>query len=335
MKNIWDRLFSIICYCILETFVKIKQTNKAKESTFLKKLFFFVSSLVVIILVISIFNYEKLFENSPPSKNIVDPPVSEQKPAPLQPTLVTNRIGYSLQNSELNITYDNGKDWVKVPVEFDHLFSGEYNENKTELIPDSYILSNKRAAFLTTLGPIKLITSLDNGVTWQESIVYENAPGIRFRKVDFLNEQFGYVILSGDRTMSQEWSAIFITNDGGNSFREAAYPGTTRLLYNGGFVDENIGFLSYGVINPEEPDFYVTKDAGHSWKQASFAIPEKYHKVFVTAEVPYKEDEHLSVLLSQGPNGDYMGGKVKGKFISFDQGLTWEFESEVAPNEEP
>jgi len=319
----------------LETFVKLKRIHKAKEPTFLKKLFFIVSSLVAVILVISIINYERSLKDSSPSKNIVNPPVSEQKPAPLQPIPVTDRIGYTLQNNELNITYDNGINWVTVPVVVDHLFSGEYNGNKTELIPDSFILSDKSAAFLTTIGPIKLIASLDNGATWQESIVYENAPAIRFRKVDFLNDQFGYVILSGDRTMSQEWSSIFITNDGGNSFREASSPGTTRLIYNGSFVNEKIGFLSYGVINPEEPDFYVTTDAGYSWNQASFTIPEKYHKVFVTAEEPYKEGDHLAVLLNQGPNGDYMGGKVKGKFISFDQGLTWKFASEVAPNDEP
>lgn len=29
-----------------------------------------------------------------------------------------------------------------------------------------------------------------------------------------------------------------------------------------------------------------------------------------------------------------MGGKVKGKFISKDNGLTWEFLMEVEPNEE-
>lgn len=70
-------------------------------------------------------------------------------------------------------------------------------------------------------------------------IVYENAPAIRFRKVDFPTDKFGYVILSGDRTMSHEWSATFITNDGGKTFHEAAYSGTTRLIYDGGFVDEN------------------------------------------------------------------------------------------------
>ncbi|MEH7237484.1 WD40/YVTN/BNR-like repeat-containing protein [Bacillus sp. JJ1562] len=306
----------------------------------MKSLIIGVSSLVILILIISILYYEKSFENTPhlPEDN-TSSPESQDRPEDLQPTIVTDSIGYSLQNDELKITYDNGEDWVTVPVEVDQLFSGEYNGNKMELINDSFILTDKRATFLYGEGSyefgytIKLKTTLDKGATWQESIVYENSAGIRFRKVDFLNEEFGYVILSGDRTMSQEWSTTFITNDGGKTWRETAYPGTTRLINNGGFIDENTGFLSYGVINPEEPDFYVTTDAGLSWNNATFNIPEKYNKVFVTPEVSFKEDDHLAILLNQGPNGDYMGGKVKGKFVSFDNGLTWEFESEVASNE--
>ncbi|MFS0823394.1 WD40/YVTN/BNR-like repeat-containing protein [Bacillus sp. 1P02SD] len=300
----------------------------------MKNLMIMVSSLVILILIISIFQYEKSFdETSPVQEDILSPSENRERAESLHPNIVTDSIGYKLQNNELKITYDNGDDWVTVPVEVEQLFSGEYNGNKTELINDSFILTDKRATFLYIEGGIKLITSLDKGITWQESMIYQNAPGIRFRKVDFLNEKHGYVIVSGDRTMSQEWSATFITNDGGKTWRETAYPGTTRLIYNGGFVDENSGFLSYGIINPEEPDFYVTTDAGFSWNKSTFSIPEKYKKIFVTAELPFKEDDHLAVLLNQGPNGDYMGGKVKGKFVSYDQGVSWEFASEVTPNE--
>ncbi|THE11735.1 oxidoreductase [Bacillus timonensis] len=300
----------------------------------MKNLLIVVSSLVILLLIISIFQYEKSFDGTPPvQEDMSSPSENRERPESLQPTIVADSIGYTLQNNELKITYDNGDDWVTVPVKVEQLFSGEYNGNQTELINDSFILTDKRATFLYIEGAIKLITSLDKGVTWQESLIYQHDPGIRFRKVDFLNEKFGYVIVSGDRTMSQEWSATFMTNDGGKTWRETAYPGTTRLIYNGTFVDENTGFLSYGIINPEEPDFYVTTDSGFSWKKATFSIPEKYHQIFVTAELPFKEDDHFAVLLNQGPNGDYMGGKVKGKFVSFDQGLSWEFASEVAPNE--
>jgi hypothetical protein len=37
---------------------------------------------------------------------------------------------------------------------------------------------------------------------------------------------------------------------------------TTRLIAFGSLVDEQIGYLSYGTINLEEPDVYVTQKWG-------------------------------------------------------------------------
>jgi hypothetical protein len=62
-------------------------------------------------------------------------------------------------------------------------------------------------------------------------------------------------------------------------------------------------------------------------------IPGQYKRIFVIAEVPFKEEDHLAVYVNQGPNGDYEGGKVRGKFISEDQGRTWSFQEEVQPDE--
>ena len=62
---------------------------------------------------------------------------------------------------------------------------------------------------------IVLIYSNDQGKTWEESLVTEPFPVMRFRKVDFLNENFGYIIISGDRPMSQEASHVFLTHVGG------------------------------------------------------------------------------------------------------------------------
>ncbi|WP_164670157.1 WD40/YVTN/BNR-like repeat-containing protein [Virgibacillus doumboii] len=261
------------------------------------------------------------------------PDQTEQpQPDPLQP-VTDDTISYSLQNNELNITYTQGENWIKVPIEKELLFNGEYRGNKQELINDSYILTENRAAFLYKQGPVKLKYSLSQGKSWQDSVVAESFPHLRFRKVEFLNDQFGYVIISGGRTMSQEYSTAFLTHDGGKTWEATADPPTIRMISDGGFVDETTGFLSYGTINPMEPDVYVTQDGGESWEKAAFHIPEKYDRIFVQAEVPVKEGDHLSVLVNQGPNGDYLGGKVKGKFISKDNGLTWEFSMEVQPNE--
>src|SRR5699024_6746449 len=106
----------------------------------------------------------------------------------------------------------------------------------------------------------------------------------------------------------------------------------TRLISDGGFVDESTGFLSFGTINPEKPDLYVTEDGGMKWSEAIINIPKKYHQIFIQTETPVKDDVHLAVLVNQGPNSDYEGGSVKGIFISNDNGKTRNFSKEVQPN---
>lgn len=97
------------------------------------------------------------------------------------------------------------------------LFSGEYTGNRQELIDGSYILTEKQVASLYSddtdqTNKILLKYSHDQAETWQNGVIAESFPFMRFRKVAFLNDQFGYVILSGDRTMSQEYSLSFLTH---------------------------------------------------------------------------------------------------------------------------
>lgn len=313
----------------------------------MKKLILSVSSVMTIALLIGTVIYEQKNEVTPPeqvqpnhmqNEQALQNEAKQAETPEFQP-VNDDSITYSLQNDELNITYNKGNDWVMVPVEKDLLFEGEYTGNKQELIEGSYVLTEDRATFLYSEGPswdqqsILVIYSLDQGETWEEAVVAEPFTVMRFRKVDFLNEAFGYIIISGGRTMSQESSHVFLTLDGGASWEETNNSGVTRLISDGGFIDESTGFLSFGTINPEEPDLQVTQDAGNTWEKAVFNVPEKYDKIFVSAELPVEEEDHLAVLVNQGPNGDYQGGAVKGKFISEDNGKTWEFLEEVQPNE--
>jgi hypothetical protein len=313
--------------------------HENKEYLRVKKNIIGTITLIMVGMIVAAFFFKMHPELTLPERN---QPIEEHEahepeplqPSPLQPIYENDSIGYSLQNDQLQITFNKGSDWIIVPIEKEKLFAGEYNGNKQELIEKSYILTKNFTAFLYSEGSsIKLKYSLNQGDSWEDSVVTAQYLPIRFRKVEFLNETFGYVILSGDRTMSQEWTTVYITNDGGKHWKETTHSGVTRLIYDGGFVDENTGFLSFGILNPVEPDFYVTQDGGNSWHKAIITIPEKYHEIFVMAEVPFKEEDHLAVYIIQGPNGDYLGGKVKGKFISSDNGITWVFSMEVLPTE--
>ncbi|MGG4168921.1 oxidoreductase [Rossellomorea vietnamensis] len=290
--------------------------------------------LMVIGIIAGTYFFEKESNISQPAT----PEISDPGPPPLQAVNEADPVGYSLQQDQLQITYNHGEKWIQVPVEKENLFQGEYSGSEDELIEGSYILTEDLAAFINARDysvdkSVRLLFSKDRGETWEDAQVTASSPPIRFRKVDFLNESFGYVILSADRTMSQELTTVYLTKDGGESWKETPRPDTTRLIYDGGFVDEDTGFLSFGILNPEEPDLHVTQDGGKSWSTASMEIPDQYKRIFVIAEVPFKEENHLAVYVNQGPNGDYEGGKVKGKFISEDQGRTWSFQEEVQPDE--
>ncbi|UOQ48981.1 oxidoreductase [Gracilibacillus caseinilyticus] len=254
---------------------------------------------------------------------------------PLRGIYVNDQIGYSLQNDKLQITYDGGNEWEEVPVEKEYLFAGEYNGNQDELIEDSFLLTEQYATFLFDAETTRLIYSTDQGATWQESVITESKPAIRYRKVEFQSDTFWYAILSFDRTMSQEGAAVYISADQGNTWQPTNMPDTTRLVADGGFVDADTGFIAYGTINPEEPDMYVTNDGGESWQETTFEMPSKYDRVFVMPNAPYKEEDHLALIMEQGPNGDYYrDGLIRAKFISNDNGHTWEFVEEVEPEHE-
>ncbi|GIO27974.1 WD40/YVTN/BNR-like repeat-containing protein [Ornithinibacillus bavariensis] len=296
-----------------------------------------LSVLMVTAIIVGTYYYQNLEHNYTLPQlnlrnNLQEETPNEIENTPLQP-VNDDPISYSLQNDELTITYNKGKDWIKVPVDKNLLFNGEYQGNKQELIEGSYVLSEERLAFLYKQVGLNMKYTTDQGNTWQDSVIAEEFPELRFRKIAFLNDSFGYVIVSGDRTMSQEYSTVFLTFDSGKTWTKTEDPPTTRMIAFGSFVDEKTGFLSYGTINPEAPDVYVTQDGGKVWRHARLSIPAPYGKVFVQAEAPFIEEDHLAVLVNQGPNGDYEGGLVKGKFISKDNGLTWEFLQEVEPDE--
>lgn len=301
----------------------------------MKNVILSIAVLIMIGQVAGLFFYHMPAQHTP-QENQAAPKTQEDPPE--QPLYAEETIDYSLQNDEVNITFDKGKSWIPVPIEKEKLFNGEYTGNQEDLIENSYVLTKDHSAFLYSdeisqeENQIKLLYSQDKGQTWQESVIAEQYPPIRFRKVAFLDGQFGYVIVSGDRTMSQEMSSVFLTDDGGKTWKETNNSNVTRLIADGGFVDEQTGFLSFGLLNPEHPELYFTQDAGTTWNEAEIRVPEKYYEIFVIAETPFKEGNQLAVLINQGPNGDYAGGKVKGKFFSEDNGKTWEFSTEVQPN---
>jgi hypothetical protein len=104
----------------------MKQENKEYFSV--KK--YIIGSIIIVLVGITVATYffEKHPELTTPGRS---QPIEGQEaqeseppqPSPLQPIYVDDSIGYSLQNDQLQVTFNKGVNWLLVPVEKEGLFS--------------------------------------------------------------------------------------------------------------------------------------------------------------------------------------------------------------------
>ena len=307
----------------------------------MKKWTVILSSIIILILLIADFIYLKEIDlkNNEPNLDMGEKEEGTETIEKEEIRLSADEtIDYALANNQVHITFNKGKEWIEVPIK-QHPILNEQSSMNDELAEGSYLLTKKRIAFLSSVetanpvGQLYVNYSFDSGITWHESLVDEMYLGNRFWRVDFIDDQFGYIIATGEKVVTQEVIYIYLTKDGGQSWQPASQEQiVTRLIADGGFIDNSTGFLSVSGINPTAPEVLVTYDSGKTWKQSVIDVPEQYQEIFVSAEMPYIEENRLAVLINQGPNGDYKGAKVKGKFISTDKGATWRFSTEVEAN---
>ncbi|MCM3764509.1 sialidase family protein [Neobacillus niacini] len=248
----------------------------------------------------------------------------------------SKNIRYEMKDETLRVTYDNGKNWRDVPVHVGELLGSETTVTKQQLTDGSYVLKPEITAFVLN-GGSRVLVSTDKGKSWHDAVVSDQLPFLRFVKLGFTSAQDGYLIVTGDKTMSSEAHFIFKTNDGGKSWANAApVKDVYSLVTDGGFINAQLGFMSFGElryeVQPPVPNLYRTADGGANWERVEVPIPEEYQGYFTIAEVPTFNGNEGTLLVKQGPDGDYLGGKVLAKFTSADQGKTWSFAGLVDPN---
>ncbi|CAD5901915.1 conserved hypothetical protein [Carnobacterium maltaromaticum] len=291
----------------------------------------FLTIVVLLTIVAILYNYgtkatsiEKANIDSMQLKENEQQYMKELKTVPIHSSQHT--VDLSIKGEKLYVTYDSGEEWLEVPKELKKIQAGEYQaSDKNGMMKKSYYLSEENTSFLYVDHGLGIIQTVDKGKSWQEYKITSESIGLRFRKIDFLTKNFGYVIFSSGRVVRQESTEVYLTTDGGKNWKETANTGNTHLVQAGGFIDEKTGFVSFG----QSPNLYVTQYSGASWHVATIQVPDKYKDIFLIAETPKKENDQLTVLLNQGEVGDYLGGFVKGKFVSSDNGMTWTFEGEV------
>ncbi len=245
---------------------------------------------------------------------------------------------YELNDKTLRFTYDNGQTWKNVPVAIEELFGVENLGSSQQLPNGSFLIAPEKTAFLLEKNhKLSILISDDQGESWKETMVSDVLPFLRLGLVGFSSKDDGYLIVTGDKTMSSEAHFVFKTNDGGQTwYNVSPVHDVFSLVTDGGFLNDKLGFISFGEYHLEEqppvPNLYRTGDGGENWERVDVPIPDEYLGYFTTAEIPTFRGEEGILLVNQGPMGDYLGGNVLAKFTSDDQGKTWSFAGLVDPD---
>ncbi|HBI27068.1 MAG TPA: hypothetical protein DDY25_05005, partial [Peptococcaceae bacterium] len=245
---------------------------------------------------------------------------------------------YKIENGICSVSYDHANTWREVPVPLETLAKvGDGHSYYNQLQQGSFLITPEKTAFLyggTRENKLMITYTEDMGAIWKTAEIGAQLESIRVKFCSFPTVSVGYVIAAGDRTMSQEGQAIYQTTDGGSSWNEVGYGPSTWLLQYGGFVDENVGFMSYPKIDGAETNFYRTEDGGKTFEPIILPIVEEEWmgislEPYIQPETPYFEGGQLFLLVGQGGQGDFMGGNVMAKYKSEDMGKTWSFVESV------
>ena len=247
---------------------------------------------------------------------------------------------YKIENGTCYVSYDNANTWKEVPVPVETLVEvGDGKAYYNQLQQGSYLITPEKTAFVyggTRENGLKVTYTEDMGTTWKTSEISAQLDSARLKFCSFPTATVGYVIATGDRTMSQEQQIIYRTTDGGATWQEIGYGPSTWLLQTGGFVDENVGFMSYPKVEGAETNFYRTEDGGKTFEPIILPIVQKEwmgstYEPFIQPEMPYYQNGDLFLLVGQGDQGDFKGGTVMAKFKSHDMGKTWSFIELIDP----
>ena len=156
---------------------------------------------------------------------------------------------------------------------------------------------------------------------------------------NIISENEAYVVeVTGYSTGTEQWTIGKIT-DNGTKYKEmnsfAIAPTSEIEFFEGG-----LGFLEKSdSIYSASSDLLVTRDSGETFDKIEFpegeftlsnpegkAWEECYDYFYLPTR---EEDGTLTVLASGGYEGGYNGGETRAKYVSKDDGYTWEFVGEV------
>lgn len=308
--------------------------DKHKESKIITIFSLILVAFVLIGAIITIISEDKYNISSKISGKENKKTISPEEKMKQKETEMRNKgCEYFVFDKKVKVTYDKGEHWVEVPVDIDKLTErAEEVKDKSKLQEGSYYISPNKIAFVyggTQENPVTVLSSDDKGKTWKRQAIENSTRGSRMEFIGFSSKDNGYIVVSGDRTMSFEITYVYLTKDGGKTWTQVGDPSkaTSVRITGATFSTDKIGFICYKSTS-KYPSVYFTKDSGTTWKKLEIPLPKEYEGIFVTPLSPKFNGAKGVLIVDQGEDGDFGQGK-KARFISEDYGLSWNFDKVI------
>lgn len=201
-------------------------------------------------------------------------------------------------------------------------------------------LDGDNIAVLLPETPVRVLLSQDGGETWRSATLEgsdrwnflgEEREEMRYDGgyLGFFGQQDGYLVLTSGASMNHQALRIYLTSDGGETWREIGNPYEEHcaVLTGAGFASEERGFLSYRPFEDTGPDIWQTRDGGESWDPLAVELPEAWRGAWATALSPAFRGQEGSWLIQVRASDET--GEVREDTLtlrSHDGGETWSWE---------
>ena len=231
------------------------------------------------------------------------------------------------QDGVLQATWDNGANWRDVPISLEKLTSrgDEMDGQLSGPQEKSYVVTDEVTAFAyggSPTVPVSVTFSHDEGKNWKTIVVSNMDTSVRRLFLSFPDAENGFLIFTGDRTMHQEGSTLYVTRDGGENWSPLTaetfygYGGSHSLLTGAAFVSDKVGFVTGG------DGCWRTEDGGYNWKQLTVRVPAvEYAESYTVYYPPEIQDGKLVLYLGVEEYSELGGTKLR--YESEDLGQTW------------
>lgn len=220
---------------------------------------------------------------------------------------------YKIKDGQLYLSYD-GESITQVPGDFSNVVS-LYNSF-------NYQISDYKTVFFNNTNNKRyLIYSDDMGKNWEKVELEGNSS---IQNIHFVSQKIGFMLEFDEKISGSVLGKISKSTDGGKTWKVVNkgvgdYGQEEFKVYSQiYFIDEEIGFLTMPSTTGEYCKLYMSRNGGATFEKINI----EDNQIYDYYSLPEKNDNVLTLKISQGSDGDYNGGDAK-LYKSIDNGRTW------------